>query len=665
MKDAGSANRVGEVLLKAIRVFTEILEIRSAATAAHCRRVADIAAAVAEQMGLPQANIGRLRLAGGLHDIGKIGVRDSVLLKDGALTDEEYQHMMTHADLGRRILVPLFGDVPLVDAVRHHHERFDGTGMPDGLHGEQIPLDARVLALADAVEAMTHTRRFRAALPARHVLEEVKSHSGTQFDPAVVEAFLRTRQAKALAAVEEHQPAEASTAALDECSSYVRAEDLAAAPPTAPEQLPSEPLVSRAAVIEAVTAAKSVKALPFVTAEILRLTGQRDSDMAALISTLLRDPGLVAKVLRLANTSFYAAKGRVQSVERAVVLIGYAGIRELAAAAGLVDLMDKRKTSSAVNRVSLWRHQVACAALARSLARASAQVSPEEAFVDGLLHDLGIGVLDDLFPEAYAAATAYAAKARVRLAEAERAFLGIDHGEVAGELCKAWNIDARFRMPMVCHHRSWSHLARLAASEMPAAVIVKAADILATSLGEGYPCDAFLEDIPRAVLAKLSLDRDKIADAIARMPQDIADLHAVFLMNDMPTDMVTSRLEPLAVGKAPHVLFLGADDRPIDPFREYLNARQVPTLIAREVGDARPDLVALRGGEEAGLVFSLQAMAKAYTRVGSDVPRVIVLGQKSLSDQAKRLYPEDFVTCIEEPCSLSAVDEAILAVARN
>ena len=132
----------------------------------------------------------KLKYAATLHDIGKIGIAGWVLNKPGALTDEEYTHVKTHPLLGDTIIEPvefLQGPRPII---LHHHERFDGKGYPDGLRGEDIPLSARILSVADAFEAMRSDRPYRKALPLREAREELLSNSGTQFDPEVVRVFL-------------------------------------------------------------------------------------------------------------------------------------------------------------------------------------------------------------------------------------------------------------------------------------------------------------------------------------------------------------------------------------------------------------------------------------------------------------------------------------------
>jgi len=136
-------------------------------------------------------------MAGLLHDLGKAGVSKSILNKPGKLTEEEYAKIKEHSPLGSMMILSQAEALrQLVPIVRHHHERIDGKGYPDGLAGEEIPLEARILAVVDSFDAMTHERAYRKALSLEEAIAELERCAGTQFDPAVVEAFLAARGAR-------------------------------------------------------------------------------------------------------------------------------------------------------------------------------------------------------------------------------------------------------------------------------------------------------------------------------------------------------------------------------------------------------------------------------------------------------------------------------------
>ena len=187
LEDAGGAS---DEQLAAAMLLAETLDLRDVGTARHSQTVGRYAEAIARALELPEPRIDRIRAAGVLHDLGKLGVADAVLKKPGTLTDEEWVEMRRHPELGARIL----HHANLRDIsswVLAHHERIDGCGYPHGLAGHAIPLEARILAVADAYEAMTADRPYRAALGHDAAQKELLACAGTQFDPLVVEAFLR------------------------------------------------------------------------------------------------------------------------------------------------------------------------------------------------------------------------------------------------------------------------------------------------------------------------------------------------------------------------------------------------------------------------------------------------------------------------------------------
>jgi two-component system cell cycle response regulator len=175
--------------LDAVILLSETLDLRDVSTSAHSQTVARYAAMIARELGLDAERTERIRLAGMVHDLGKIGVPDHVLLKPRSLTPEEWQQMQRHPELGAHILQSASLD-DLAGWVLAHHERPDGTGYPLGLRGDAISLEARILAVADAYEAMTSDRPYRDAMPAQAAKQELLRHRGTQFDSTVIDSLL-------------------------------------------------------------------------------------------------------------------------------------------------------------------------------------------------------------------------------------------------------------------------------------------------------------------------------------------------------------------------------------------------------------------------------------------------------------------------------------------
>jgi hypothetical protein len=174
-------------------VLAQVVQMRDDGTGNHAQRVTDYAQLLAEELGLDEAERQLLRLGAPLHDLGKVGVRDAVLSKPGRLTAEEAAGVRAQVVRGAALLEQVPSLAALAPIVRNVHERWDGGGYPDGLAGERIPLLARVVAVADAFDAMTTHQPYRAALPLERALEEIGTGAGTQFDPACAAALLRLR----------------------------------------------------------------------------------------------------------------------------------------------------------------------------------------------------------------------------------------------------------------------------------------------------------------------------------------------------------------------------------------------------------------------------------------------------------------------------------------
>ena len=215
LKVREQTKKIRESFLNAITSLVYALEAKDKYTSGHSARVARISAMIANELRMPRNKIEKVELASLLHDIGKIGVRETILNKHSRLSDDEFQHIKSHCDIGERILRPIVEDKEVLDMVRHHHERYDGNGYPDGLSREQISdgakilavsdaysrvtdkaqekvlsEDAAILSIADAYDAMTSVRPYRTALSQKEAVEEIKRGIGHQFDPVIANAFL-------------------------------------------------------------------------------------------------------------------------------------------------------------------------------------------------------------------------------------------------------------------------------------------------------------------------------------------------------------------------------------------------------------------------------------------------------------------------------------------
>ena len=177
------ARRLERLYLSGIHALVRALEAKDAHTRGHSDRVAEFARALAAEIDGPDTEL--VHLGAQLHDIGKIGIRSTVLRKPGPLTATEVEHIRAHPAIGEQILAPMLDERVILDIVRHHHERWDGRGYPDGLAGEAIPLAARIVAVADAFDAMTTARTYRPPRTAAQAVAEIEAEAGAQFDPAI------------------------------------------------------------------------------------------------------------------------------------------------------------------------------------------------------------------------------------------------------------------------------------------------------------------------------------------------------------------------------------------------------------------------------------------------------------------------------------------------
>ena len=331
------ARRLRAMTRGVVRAIADTLEAKDRYVYGHARRVSGYASAIGRRMRLGTGALEQLSLAALLHDVGKISTPDSILLKPAALTEEERAVVRLHSERGARLLAAVPEMEEVAAGVRHHHEDWDGTGYPEGLAGERIPLASRIIRVADAYDAMTSPRPFRDALDHERAVRALREGAGAQFDPEVVAAFCGL---EALAQIR------ASIARGDFGSGF-----LPVARPAALRLLPLE--------------------------ELLRVVE--------------REPALAASVLRAANEGLRAEDATL-NLYTACERLGADALREIIVQA---DRGRRRGREAEVLR----DHSRRCAAAAMLLAEKTGALDPEEAYTVGLLHDLGEALLRSLFPE--------------------------------------------------------------------------------------------------------------------------------------------------------------------------------------------------------------------------------------------------------------------------
>ncbi|GBC84047.1 Cyclic di-GMP phosphodiesterase response regulator RpfG [bacterium HR11] len=206
LEDKAEENR--RLFYDSIKMLAAAIDAKDPYTRGHSERVSRYARAIAQFMDLSEEEIEKVYLAGLLHDVGKIGIQDRILQKPAALTDEEYEIMKTHPERGYKIMKEIKQLADVVPGMRYHHENWDGTGYPFGLKGEQIPLIARIVAVADTFDAMTTDRPYQRRMPTEKAVERIVMLSGRRFDPKVVQAFVQAYEHGALQVISEAEAPE-------------------------------------------------------------------------------------------------------------------------------------------------------------------------------------------------------------------------------------------------------------------------------------------------------------------------------------------------------------------------------------------------------------------------------------------------------------------------
>jgi len=210
-KAGGNEAAVRKSFLNPIEKLVGTLEANDQYTAGHSRRTTEIAMLIGKEFGLSPSEMDDLLWGALLHDVGKIAIDPDILNKPGELTHEEYRHIMTHAIIGPKLVKPMVNQ-RVVEIISHHHDHYDGSGLDQMVSGADIPLGARILAVADAFDAMTSDRPYRAAMSEEEAIEEIKLCSDTQFDPVITDVFLTAITTnKPMAAVSTSSPKSTST----------------------------------------------------------------------------------------------------------------------------------------------------------------------------------------------------------------------------------------------------------------------------------------------------------------------------------------------------------------------------------------------------------------------------------------------------------------------
>jgi putative nucleotidyltransferase with HDIG domain len=403
------------------------LDARDPKTRGHSDRVAMIAMAIINEMEknddspVYQELRSCIRLAGLLHDIGKVGIPDSILLKAGELTKEEYHFIKRHPLIGAEIVNACVGLKELVPGVLYHHEHYDGSGYPFGLKADEIPLLARVISLADAFDAITSDRPFRAASSHDEAISILTGYPSKNFDRKVLKALVSAHEKGLLSFVR----IPAKSTGVGE-------------PEKAIDEVYGDAL-------------KSLPTLPPVLTVVNRLLADPNAPLKDVAKALSSDEGLTSRVLRLVNSAYYGLPRRISTVPLAITILGAKSVKNQVVNIAFADLMNSLGGGRKEYAI-LWRHAVRTAAWAKSLAAKFGNADEEEAFTAGLVHDIGKAVSLRLKPCDYGKIVVETARSGTDLKGVEEQVIGFDHARIGAWAAERWKLPLTLVGSIRWHH---------------------------------------------------------------------------------------------------------------------------------------------------------------------------------------------------------------------
>ncbi|HVP39849.1 MAG TPA: HDOD domain-containing protein [Candidatus Saccharimonadales bacterium] len=415
-------------LIATIRSLSAALDARDPYTRGHSERVAMYSLAILNELeamrgqGFADGFRDSVRLGAMLHDIGKIGISDSILHKPERLNEEEFEAMKSHAEKGAAIVNGVKNIRDILDAIRFHHERFDGTGYPKRLKGEVIPLIARIVGTADCFDAITSDRPYRHGSAPEFAVEQIRNLAGLHHDPEVVEALGRAFESGALSVQLEADRSE----------------------PASENQELLERLFSQKI--------KELPSMPQVVHTVIERSRDPNCSIRELAELVSRDQGLVSRLLRLVNSAFYGFSRRISTVSLALTILGLRNVRNMVINVGLAGFFRGGNPQSRATRLRLWEHSVETAVGAMTLARLRRMGEPDEAFTAGLLHDIGRIALDYYHHDLSARIESLIEEEGLSELEAEERVTGVHHGAIGAWVAAQWNLPGSLCDAIRFHH---------------------------------------------------------------------------------------------------------------------------------------------------------------------------------------------------------------------
>jgi len=361
---AGSGSVINRNMTEMIRTMTGLIEQKSPSLLGHSQRVAAVCKRFCRKLELPKKEAGHIYLAGLLHDIGMIYVPDNIIQKQDSLTADETGVLRKHPVIAETILANIGLLQGILPIIRHHHEACDGSGYPDALKGEAIPLGARILCIADCFDALSSGWPRQGAGSPGEALEEMRARAGSMFDETLFKEF-----AACIAGAPE-----------DEAASGAR--------PAQERQLTAAEVVKM--IVEKYRESDiELPVLPQVVQEIGRVLKQPHADSNDLATVIERDAGITVKLISVANSPMYRGAEKIQTVRQAIPRLGIKEARNSISANAARNVFKTADEDLRKMMEKVWLHSLACAYSSRELAGKLGLGDEEKYFLMGLIHDIG------------------------------------------------------------------------------------------------------------------------------------------------------------------------------------------------------------------------------------------------------------------------------------
>jgi putative nucleotidyltransferase with HDIG domain len=434
-----------KVFAEALRMLVTMIDQKGNYIWGHAERVAGNCAQFARTLGLSKGDVDRIYLAGLLHDIGMIYVPLAIINKPERLSPEEVQEMRRHPLIAEKILVPMTLLKDIVPIVRHHHELYDGSGYPDGLAGDAIPVGSRILGLIDCYEALIAPRAHRKAMSVQDALEHVSASAGKLFDPEFAGSFVAFIRKTPHIVDEIHKE--------------------------------TKTIQMRQAVLDIAAKLKrgelEMPVLPKVVANIQRVINDPNATLDDIARLIEQDAVISVKMITVCNSSVYRGAETITSIRKAVTRMGIQQVNSIVTALAARSLYRTANRQFLSLMEKLWLHSLATAYCARAVAEKLFPQDIEKFFLMGLLHDIGITVLIKAIEAAVPGADAYPEEAIMHTIHAQ-------HAGVGAALLERWKFPRDF-WRIAEQHESQA----LYPTTPPDVLVIHMADKLAGCIG--YP----------------------------------------------------------------------------------------------------------------------------------------------------------------------------------